>query len=517
MKNKKRIIFGLLLSTVWMLTTSSFVCAQEKRADDKITPGTVQLRPDDVTKIVGVRGEWSGNVRKEVNNAIYGFYTPADTITWTVNAPKADDYAVSLLYSMKTQTTIEVRCGESVLVAPSTLCSWEYRPFFWRHQLPGTLHLKAGENQITLRLPDGQTPVASQGGGNRSRRRGGFGYEVTEAFHLWSIELGTPAARQAEVERAQAIRGDASWMIEGKYGLFVHWSSLSRGFTGSEPRASWFQKSVELFDVKVFADAVERTGAAWITFTATHKGFYWPAPNAALDRILPGRTAQRDLLGEIINELDRRGIHTLFYLHTAYNGYETEFRQAAGAQDADKKRFSDNIAAILRECSLRYGKKLRGFGYIDGALMRDYPLDVSWEDWARAIKAGNPDAVVGFSSNRGPVVSPFSDLATTDGGGALRQPDPMLIGPGRQLGDVTTAWWCLMDTWFFSRPLNGKFNGGPGHSTEEYVDFFKRMEAAKIPVTINLAMTADVTDEHPIFNPKCMAVMEEVRKAIRRK
>ena len=30
---------------------------------------------------------------------------------------------------------------------------------------------------------------------------------------------------------------------------------------------------------------------------------------------------------------------------------------------------------------------------------------------------------------------------------------------------------------------------------------------------INLLLTADVTDDHPIFNPQCMAVMEEVRKA----
>ncbi len=34
---------------------------------------------------------------------------------------------------------------------------------------------------------------------------------------------------------------------------------------------------------------------------------------------------------------------------------------------------------------------------------------------------------------------------------------------------------------------------------------------------LNLLLTADVTDDHPIFNPKCMAVMEEVRKAIRGK
>ena len=157
-----------------------------------------------------------------------------------------------------------------------------------------------------------------------------------------------------------------------------------------------------------------------------------------------------------------------------------------------------------------------GFGYMDGALAWDYPLNPSWEGWARAIKAGNPNALVGFSSNRGPTVSPFSELAVTDGASELRRPDPQLIGPGRQLGDVTTAWWCLMDRggWFARRPMNGRISGGPVHSTEDYVDFFQRMAAAKIPVTINLIMTADVTDEHPIFNPQCMAVMEEVRKAI---
>jgi hypothetical protein len=40
------------------------------------------------------------------------------------------------------------------------------------------------------------------------------------------------------------------------------------------------------------------------------------------------------------------------------------------------------------------------------------------------------------------------------------------------------------------------------------------MSEAKIPVTINLIMTADVTDKHPIFNPECMAVMDAVRKAV---
>ncbi|MFC1760853.1 alpha-L-fucosidase [Planctomycetota bacterium] len=515
-QNNRKFLCGLLLSMT--LSATTLVCAQEVgKAATLPQSEVIQLSPDDVTHLVGRRGSPTGNLigKAQGNNVVSGFYTPQDIITWTVNVPKEDDYAVSVLYSVKEQQDIEIRCGESVLVVPSMIRTWGYRPFFWRQEFPGLLHLKAGVNQISVRLPDAKPVAASTVRGNARSR---WGKGATEAFHLFSIELGTPAARKARLTRAKEMRSDASWMIEGKYGLFVHWSAQSRGFNIPEKRAAWFQKSVEMFDVQVFADAVERTGAAWITFTATHQGFYWPGPNAALDKIALGRTAKRDLLGEIINELDKRSIATLFYLHTGYNGYDPKvWREAVGAKDSTAKRFSDNIEGILRECSLRYGEKLKGFGYIDGALGWDYHLNPSFEGWARAIKAGNPKALVGFSTNRGPAVSPFSDLAVTDGGSELRQPDAMLIGPGRQFGDVTPAWWCLMDTWFFSRPLNGKFSGRPRHSVEKYVDFFRRMEAEKIPVTINLAMTADVTDEHPIFNPQCMAVMEEVRKAIRGK
>lgn len=512
--NNRTIIFSLLLPTMLTLILPSFLCAQESnlsvKSETKKQPEVFQLRPDGVTTMIAKRGILSGT--KKEDQAVWGFDTPEDKVSWIVNAPKEDDYTIGVIFSMAEQVNIEVNSGESVLVTPSMVRTWENRPYLWRQEFPGTLHLKAGENKISFNLPDIQTSKASED--NKSPR---FAQGVTEKFHLFSIELGTPAARKAQQERAREIKGDASWMKEGKYGLFVHWSALSYPFHGDQPRAQWFQKSVEMFDVKVFADAVEKTGAAWVNFTVTHKGFYWPGPNAALDSILPGRTTKRDLLGEIIDELGRRGIRTLLYLHTGYNGYESEFWKAAGAEDADKKRFSDNIEAIIRDCSLRYGKRLSGFGYIDGALQFNYPLDPDWEGWARAVKAGNPKALVGFSSNRGPVVSPFSDLSVTDGMGRFEYPDTQLIGPGRQLGDVTTAVWCFMDHWFTSGPMNGTFKVAPLYSIKEYVDFFQEMSDKKIPVTINMIMTADVTAEHPIFNPKCMAIMEEVRKAIRSK
>ena len=514
-KDKKSFRVAFLITSLTSMLVASAGAQEQSPTANKV----VQLDPDAVTPIIASSGTPAGEAKLHFRsaNVVHGFQSPQDSVTWTVDVPRDGDYVVSVLFSKREQTQLEVSSGDSVLTAPSMVRTWDYRPFFWRQELPGTLHLKAGENQISFRLPNAKPSEAEEHDEQESPR---FGQGVTEEFHLFSIELGTAAARQAEVERAMAIRGDASWMIDGKYGIFVHWSSQSRGFNIEEKRAEWFQKSVEMFDVDVFADAIERTGAAWIVFTATHQGFYWPGPNSAIDRISPGRTAKRDLLGEIINELDQRGIRTLFYLHTGYNGYDpVVWREAVGANEPDGQRFSDNIESILRECSLRYGEKLKGFGYMDGALAWDYPLNPSWEGWARAIKAANPKAIVGFSSNRGTTVSPFNELAVTDGGSELRRPDPSLIGPGKQLGDVTPAWWCLMDQggWFQNRPMNGQYSGGPVHSTEEYVDYFKRMEAAKVPITINLIMTADVTDEHPIFNPKCMAVMDKVRQAIRGK
>ncbi|WP_162029346.1 MULTISPECIES: alpha-L-fucosidase [unclassified Lentimonas] len=495
--------------------SDSLRTGQWYRADPASQP--VKLRLNDLTTIVAARAASEGDIYAgrgmTGQHGVAGFYSADDQLTFYVDAPESDDYALSIIFASPDVQTMEFKSGASVITTPSLERTWKQAPRNWRQHVPEVLSLKKGVNQITFRLP-GSTVKPS----NKNK---GLATHIDQGqFMLFSIELGTPAARQAQLERAQAIKGDSSWMVEGKYGLFVHFSANMYGWNRKEKRADWFQESVKMFDVQHFADQVERTGAAWVTFTATHQGFLWPAPNQAVDAVMPGRTTERDLLMEIIDELAERGIATLFYLHSGYNGVDPEpWREALGADygAADVSRFNDNMVAILRECSLRYGKKLKGFGYIDGCLMHDYPLDPHWESWARAIKAGNPDAVIGFSSNQGPTVSPFSDLSTRDGGASLAEANPELIGPGKQFGDVDPAWWCYVDTWYPKKPMNGKWIGGPKKPTQAYVAYFKQMAKQGVPVTINMAMTADVSDDHPIFNPESMAVMEAVRKAIRGK
>ena len=134
-KRNRTIIFGLLLSAALTLITPPVVCAQEP---EKIAQSTTlpqvkvfQLRPDDVTTLIASSGSLSDNMTR-ISNVVRAFDAPQDTVAWTVNAPKEDDYVVSVLFSMREQTNIEVSSGESVLVAPSLTRTWENRPFFWR-------------------------------------------------------------------------------------------------------------------------------------------------------------------------------------------------------------------------------------------------------------------------------------------------------------------------------------------------------------------------------------------------
>ena len=108
----------------------------------------IDLRPDDVTTIMGERGQLTGGLKS--CTAVSGFDSPQASVVWTVNAPKEDDYAVGLIFSTPEQSQIELRAGESVLRAQSLPRTWEDRPFYWRQELPGLLHLKAGKNRITF-------------------------------------------------------------------------------------------------------------------------------------------------------------------------------------------------------------------------------------------------------------------------------------------------------------------------------------------------------------------------------
>lgn len=93
---------------------------------------------------------------------------------------------------------------------------------------------------------------------------------------------------------------DTSWMA-GSVGVSTHWTSHTVNADGTRPR---YDDAVARFDVRAYADTLAEAGAQHCIFTLTHAEQYLPSPLAALDRILPGRTARRDLVGDLIAALD---------------------------------------------------------------------------------------------------------------------------------------------------------------------------------------------------------------------
>jgi len=393
----------------------------------------------------------------------------------------------------------------------------QLRPYYQRHYLEEGLELKKGKNKISLRLVD--LPEVQVEAAQRSfKRKEPFrmrDHVVNHGFCVWSIELFRPEAYQAINRRALEMKPDLDWMAEGKYGIFVHFSPVSYASYGETLLKDQYQEMVNLFDVKAFTDTIAETGASWVCFTTTHGAQYWPGPSATHDRIIPGRTCERDLIRELIDALDEHDIRLMLYYGLNYK--DTAWTKAAGMHEPNSSKYYNNLESLFREMSLRYGEDLVSTaGYIDGSGWTLYQFDPPWELLYKAIKAGNPDAPAGFSQNWGPRVSPFSDLQMTDGRGRKPLPaQPFMFREKGQFEGLQPAFWGHIDEWIRFEPFNGVFPDDPLYTTEEYIELFRSMDEAGIPVTMNMLITSDVTNERPFFNPECVEIMRQVKYALK--
>jgi hypothetical protein len=535
------ILLICLVASVGLAKSDGGSPAEQRVVHSHWGPRTIDLKADDITTIMALRSELSGNlthvprpdVKPNQAASVFGFQSKDDVMTWSVRAQDAGDYEIAVLYHgrndilSKCQFTIAVNSVEHVSEYTRPR-QWESKPFFTRHRIAKTLHLKKGVSRISLyltQMPEEQIEAGRQAvriGGEAELQNGkwilGRKYKG-DGFSVWSIEMVRPEVHEEIRKRAKAVRASADWMIEGKYGLFAQWGPLTYPLYGDALARENYEWGVDVFDVNAFADMVEETGAAWVTFGTSHGAFYYPAPVKAIDKVLPGRTTKRDLIGELADELGKRNIKLMLYFSFAYSEtYDKQWPGAVGIYEETPQKWFDNMEAIYREISLRYGKRLASpAAYIDGCGFTMYQYDYPWEKLARAIKAGNSDALIGFSPCWGPNVTHFSDLALTDGHDRFVGPDPeYLYEKDGQLEGVQQARWFFMDAWHPQNgPYNGKIGGGPRHPADDYIKYFKKMAAAKIPLTINLLMTQDVTKDKPFVNPECLGVMRQIRKAIR--
>ena len=205
-------------------------------------------------------------------------------------------------------------------------------------------------------------------------------------------------------------KANTDWLADCNVGLGVHWTAQTAPRRG---KPLPFADAVARFRVPEFVGAVETSGADYVLFTSTHALQMLPCPHPTVDDILPGRTAERDLLREIGQELTRLGKKLIvYYNHSCNSGDDPPWEQAVGYHDPAKDRLADNLCAIVRGMGERYGELIAAWWFDS-----PYSLDprgphnsvttdlggfqFPWEEMTAAAKAGYAERMVTYNAGVG--------------------------------------------------------------------------------------------------------------------
>lgn len=209
------------------------------------------------------------------------------------------------------------------------------------------------------------------------------------------------------------------WFRDDGWGVFCHY--LADTASNSQPipmTADDWNRQVDAFDLKGFADQIESTGARFVYVTIGQNSGFFCAPNETYDELVsikPSKLSRRDLISDIADELKPRGIDLLAYVPAGAPaadpiaveklGWEWGFE--GGWPGGWEKRTGKRLAefqlkweAILRDWSLRFGDKVRGW-WVDGCYFPDemynHPDAPNFFSFADALRAGNPESIVAFN------------------------------------------------------------------------------------------------------------------------
>jgi len=176
-----------------------------------------------------------------------------------------------------------------------------------------------------------------------------------------------------------------------KYGLFVH-LVYGHEYGDMNPLTSngVFPKDINQFansfDVNRFVDDVQSMGFEYVIFTAWHANMNVLYPSKVMEKWRgKEHTSHRDLLGELADALNKRGIHLCLYTHiwvgndfhpkgegyyyyANKKGIITEDQKCTGypeSVEGNSTKWNKFVTEIYDEMSSRYGQKISAY-WFDG-------------------------------------------------------------------------------------------------------------------------------------------------------
>ena len=468
----------------------------------------MNINPRRMTLLAPTRGNTSDEaVRIDVHADLCRWYGLADLI-WEIHVEAPGAYRAEIAYSSSIDAAPYRLLLDSKTVGDGSLSrtsgffsaqtpSLNYE--LLRH--PEILRLAAGDHTLSVRIDAGGDPPS---------------------VSVCDIRLhpeSTEGARAEEQQRAIEARSDLAWFRNCGYGLMFHWTSDSKPKNG--PRKP-YPRAVADFDVEGFADMVRTTGAAYVMLTANHAEPSFPAPLEYWESLYPGWTTERDLVAELIEALDTRGIKLFLYLNP-FSAYiaSGRLRNLDGSRTYSNERqihpdcsvdFLDTTCQLLEDIGTRYGEKLAGYWfdswYQPFNQFGSFPMEPVYS----AAKSGNANRFTCFNWWIRPVGTPWGEYWAAEVGGPGVLPEDggedqgMVSGAGKGLNGH--ALLIMDDPW-----VHGKLNTdvvAPRHTKNRLIDFVSDCSQKNAPVTINLGIYQDGG-----IGDGAADVMESIRQAFR--
>ena len=324
------------------------------------------------------------------------------------------------------------------------------------------------------------------------------------------------AAAGRRVHGSEYHQADTSWLANCRFGVSTHWTALSQPVGEDD----WvpFDEAVSQFSPAKYVDQIANAGAQYVIFTGTHALQMLPAPCAAIDRIAPGRTTKRDLIGELADACRARGLHfILYYNHSCNHGDDPAWEHAVGYHAKDKSRLASNLISILRELGTRYGARLDAWwfdscpaldprGVYDATSTDMHGFQFPWDEWSAGAKAGNEARLVALSSGMLThfIYSTHQDYEGGEANELVAVPSSQFT-PDHLQGH---RWVCLDNPeWIHYRVMTPMAQ--PRFRLESVADYVRICNKSKVPVTFNIDI-----DRTGLLSPGSLALLRNVRNQI---
>jgi len=213
----------------------------------------------------------------------------------------------------------------------------------------------------------------------------------------------------------------SAWMKEARWGVMTHyladWIAQAHNERMSVER---WNELVDSFDAEGLAEQIKSVGAGYHLITIGQNSGYYLSPSATYDRyvgIQPSRCSRRDLVADLCEAMNERGIKLMVYLPSGPPGRDSAAAKALDWEGGGRRNreFQLKWEQVIREWSLRWGDKVVGW-WFDGCYtpnaMYRFPDAPNFESFAAAARAGNPNSVVAFNPgvvDRVLSITPFED------------------------------------------------------------------------------------------------------------